>query len=572
MQHASLCVAALVLALGSFQAEAKGFLVDRPSLRSRADVNSFQTHLGDAVAEALGCGGHVSQEQLASIEAALQPIWRSLPKSERGRVERRSLRYLAHRYFTQKSAFLIRGFEPSRPTNASEWGAEDILSLRVPAYVESVLESQHKQEHGFDIQDAVHMVAALERLLFDAESEMLAKAFESQGKDISESLDGRNLEGVLRDYIIHWMMGTDDETLGAALKDRRIVEHALPKWKEIQAFIRGQVKALEFGRQHEPLAETRPRHHALSQQFSFEDAHRAVGAITTSFAHFWDSECSDMKEALVEMDTHHTGRVPLSKFYSSALETEWRFGESESYLRELGALDETSVWGKQVIIPNYLQATSNCIVSTQHYLVCCVNECEGLLREIEVKVQRPAATPAELLTLVGNMTSQTSLDHDEAPHLGASHRTQLEQIAATHGGVVPLHGRLFAQWLHYVFPRECPFPHKVGTASLKTPSEFGDSAIATKSDMEDHASSEASDLPSRVEKDELEWMSQWDSEEELVVGSLGQMRPAESTDRLAVGGAALLLVLGIFGVGASRKSTGSKDEFLLPTHMKAHLV
>ena len=28
---------------------------------------------------------------------------------------------------------------------------------------------------------------------------------------------------------------------------------------------------------------------------------------------------------------------------------------------------------------------------------------------------------------------------------------------------VPLHGRLFAQWMHYAFPRHCPFPHVSGT-------------------------------------------------------------------------------------------------------------
>merc|ERR1719411_1762928 len=100
-----------------------------------------------------------------------------------------------------------------------------------------------------------------------------------------------------------------------------------------------------------------------------------------------------MKASLVAMDKRSTGRVPLSRFYGTGLETDWRFGESESYLRELGALDETSSWqGKQVIIPNYLQAASNCIVSTQHYMVCCVNECEGLLRDIEARVRGPAAT------------------------------------------------------------------------------------------------------------------------------------------------------------------------------------
>ena len=72
------------------------------------------------------------------------------------------------------------------------------------------------------------------------------------------------------------------------------------------------------------------------------------------------------------------------RFYASALETEWRFGESEAYLQELGALDDTSAWyGKEVIIPNYIQGTSNCIVATSHYHVCCLNICEEILQEIE---------------------------------------------------------------------------------------------------------------------------------------------------------------------------------------------
>merc|ERR1719331_452592 len=114
-----------------------------------------------------------------------------------------------------------------------------------------------------------------------------------------------------------------------------------------------------------------------------------------------------MKTALTGMDTHHTGRVPLAKFYGTALDTDWRFGESEAYLRELGALDETSSWrGPQVVIPNYLQATSNCIVSTSHYLVCCVNECESLMGEIEVAIDAPSAAPDELLAVVSNMTTE----------------------------------------------------------------------------------------------------------------------------------------------------------------------
>merc|ERR1719388_710222 len=99
-----------------------------------------------------------------------------------------------------------------------------------------------------------------------------------------------------------------------------------------------------------------------------------------------------MKQSLVGMDRRGTGRVRLADFYGTALDTDWRFSESEDYLRQLGALDETSKWlGKQVIIPNYLQAVSNCIVSSQHYSVCCANECEGLMGEIEAAIREPEA-------------------------------------------------------------------------------------------------------------------------------------------------------------------------------------
>lgn len=109
--------------------------------------------------------------------------------------------------------------------------------------------------------------------------------------------------------------------------------------------------------------------------------------------------------------------MPLSKFYGKSItDSEWRFGESESYLRELGALDETSWLGKQVIIPNYIQGASNCIVTAEHYSICCINECEPIMAEIEAQVQKPLAEPEQIIALVGNMTALTTLE-DEAQRL-----------------------------------------------------------------------------------------------------------------------------------------------------------
>mmetsp|Transcript_88487 Transcript_88487/g.205881 ORF Transcript_88487/g.205881 Transcript_88487/m.205881 type:complete len:578 (+) Transcript_88487:78-1811(+) len=569
---------AVLVTMASFPAvaHAKGFLVERKgkgSLRSTVDANAVQASIRNAMGEALGCGGHIGKEEMTSIEQSLKPMWRALPRNGKGRAERRSLRYLAHRYFHQKYSLQIRGFEPSRPVNSSRWGNDDILSQRVPAFVEGVLESRHADENGFDLQDAVQMVATIEELIFDSESAVLERVYNHQRKPTDKSVTHFGLEQIMEDYMIHWLLGNDEQGIRIVMRNKTLLEDTVPHWQEVIAFAHGRIKALDFKRRHAPVATARPGHNALSPRYSFEDAHKVVGDITKSFASFWESECATMKASLVEMDKHHMGRVPLSKFYGTALDTEWRFGESESYLRELGALDETSSWyGKQVIIPNYIQAASNCIISTPYYLVCCLNECESLMTELEAAVGGEVALAEDILKLVSNMTSQTTVDHDEPPHLGASLRTQLEQIAATHGGKVPLHGRLFSQWLHYVFPRECPFPHKAGSTVALTPLEFGDNYIASKDEMREHASTTLeTEVMADMGKEELQWMSQWSTEEELIADYSKVLRSPWEPNHFALGGIALFLVCGAIGViGASRRMMNS--EVLLPTHSKTHFV
>merc|ERR1719335_438080 len=97
----------------------------------------------------------------------------TLPKIASDRIDRRSLRYLASRYFMQTSSLVVRGFEPTRSTNESHWGVADILSQVVPAYVESVLESNHVKNYGFSLKDAINMVVMLDKLIFDSESALL---------------------------------------------------------------------------------------------------------------------------------------------------------------------------------------------------------------------------------------------------------------------------------------------------------------------------------------------------------------------------------------------------------------
>jgi len=574
----------IAFALLFTSASASGLGGRKGALRAaKLDAAALQGELGTAMAEALGCGGHVGEEHLSAIEQLILPMWQTLPKIADDRIERRSLRYLVHRQFNRKSALHIRGFEPTRPANVSGWGDADILSQRVPAFVESVLESQHKLQRGFTLRDAAVMIATLEQLIFDSESTLLEKVYREQFKPADRSLSKQGLGQVLESYMVHWMMSEDKAAIRLLLANRTLLETAFPHWQHLKGFVHGEMKALDFKRQSAPQAaladaSARRGHNAMSARYSFDDAHGIIGGITQSFASYWESECSSMKEALVAMDKQHTGRVPLSKFYSSALDTDWRFGESETYLRELGALDETNSWvGKQVIIPNYIQAASNCIVSAPHYLVCCVNDCEGLLDEIEQAVGAPVAEPSELLAIVGNLSSQATLNDDPARDLKGSLANQLEQIAAAHGGRVPLHGRLFAQWLHYAFPRECAFPHKAGSAAVLTPSEFGSGYIAKEEEMNEHAAAvNASNFSAAAAAEEQQWMSQWSAEEELIADYTGSglRAPWEASSlRLAWCGGGLLLAASLLGAaGSSGRKGGAAGAALLPTHGKSHFV
>merc|ERR1719379_2504050 len=509
----------------------------------------------------LGCGGKASDSQLAAVRKTLMPMWETLPKTTptSGRVDRRSLRYLVHRYFMQTSSLMVRGFEPTRPVNESHWGVADILSQMVPAYVEAALESNHAKVNGFSLNDAVTMTVMLEQLIFDSESSLLMKVYNQQRKTPQRSLTEKGLMQVLENYIVQWMVDADDEDMALLLSNRSLLEEVVPLYGPLVDFAAGRVKMLKYQRNLHP--QNAHGNDVWNNKYSFEDAHQIVGGMTKTFQSFWQSECETMHDALVGMDTHHTGRVPLAKFYNTAINSDWRFGESEQYLRELGALDETSaLTGAQVIIPNYIQATSNCIVSSAHYLVCCEAECETLMGEIETTIKAPEALPETILGVVGKMTSQTTLDQDEAAHLDGNMVEQLNKLAKNHGGMVPLHGRLFAQWLHYVFPHECPFPHKSGAVSATTPSEYGNDYIASKDAMKKHASNVTA-LDIAVTKEELQWLSQWSADEELLV-DYGSERSKISW--LFILGSMVLVLGGIYGgiIGSNGKkgtSMGSKS-------------
>lgn len=202
----------------------------------------------------------------------------------------------------------------------------------------------------------------------------------------------------------------------------------------------------------------------------------------------------------MKLDAKSTGRIPLDVFYRSDAGSAYEFTESREYLRDVGALDESLVGNPSVLIANYLAGPSNCIASNSYYSVCCLSECEHLMNDIESHVNGPTATSGQLLSMLSNMSSTTV----DAPRtFSPSMMTRLNQISDQNLGTIPIHGRLFGQWLHYAFPHECPLP--VAAANALTPSAWlNGAAIGSLAEREEHIQ-KADELDLSGEQAELEW-------------------------------------------------------------------
>merc|ERR1719356_2443633 len=70
-----------------------------------------------------------------------------------------------------------------------------------------------------------------------------------------------------------------------------------------------------------------------------------------------------------------------------------------------------------------------------------------------------------------------STNKDTKAALSGSLIQRLIEISELHDGHVLLQSRLFAQWMHFVYPQQCPFPHVAGTIFDTAPDMFSMSQV-----------------------------------------------------------------------------------------------
>mmetsp|Transcript_19970 Transcript_19970/g.28157 ORF Transcript_19970/g.28157 Transcript_19970/m.28157 type:complete len:546 (+) Transcript_19970:73-1710(+) len=427
-------------------------------------LEEIQQSLQDSMQEVLRGG---SWSKLEKIEQSIWQTYQSLPKNEFGHIGPRAVRYLVHNYFAKEHGWLIKGLEPhGHQADMSQVHEVNILQDKAPALVESLLEAQRKGR-GLALADAVAMLATLERLIFEEAVILLQAAYRLNSIAPVEQVDERAMHEVLSSYLVLFEMGQkadlNNTDLHRALKAR--AAEVSSNWPLLVEFEQDSLHNYVY-------ANKDTRNPFVGEElFDFEDAVTIVEGMAHGYGKWQNTECQQMKHELMDLDSEGNGLVPLGRFYSQPENAEYHFTETREYLRQIGALQESGTGDLHVRIANYMTGPSNCIASSSYYSVCCLNECEGLMNELEAKVLAPTTTAHRLLDLVVNMSSANV---DAPRQIPSALEQKLHLIAKQNDGQVPLHGRLFAQWMHYAYPHECPYPQIAEDAAVLTPSHWQD--------------------------------------------------------------------------------------------------
>jgi len=487
-------------------------------------VPDVERSLQDLLQAAHSGGNSSIARRLGKIETSIATTFQALPKNAVGRITPRSVRYIVHNYFAKEHGWQIKGLEPEgMRTNMSNIHDVTILNDQAPALVEALLEA-HRSNTGLTLEDVAAMLAMLERLILDQSLTLLQAAYHLNDLSPDDRIGANTLHSVLQSYLLLFQMGLKgnltDVYRHQAIKERMA---ARSSWATLVEFETDAVLNYEF--------QTRDISNPFKEQaLGFEKTTHIMEILAEDYGKWQNSECSRMKSDLMDRDVDGSGRIPLSRFYADSSAREYRFTEKVEYLRQIGALEDDWKGEPRVRIANYITGPSNCIASSSYYSVCCLNECTGLLNELEGNIKAPTATADQLLRVVRNLTSSSMW----MPRvISPDTVSKLHAIAHHNDGVVPLHGRLFAQWLHFVFPHECPFPHVTKEAATLTAHHWlGGKAVALEEDRKKHIeAAQAVAAETEMEPTAMQW-----SDEEVLPLQGPQESPAffGSAIRIAV--------------------------------------
>jgi len=434
-------------------AEADPFLREKPlSLTSDSDVllNELERVIGERQRA-------IVEERVVRLTLALQPTFQALLRTSEDRLEQAGVRYLLHRYFVDRHGWFVQGID----TNGEAWNSStpaEILGRQVGTEAREIFE-ERLRTRGLSLPEAAVLAATLEGLVRSEMLERLHAAYRLAGVSETANASTSDVIHVIDVYMLMYVLGLSHKTVTPVTISAQMqsIDEVYPDWADMRKWL------------HSVRDEVLSFTAASAASSSFASTAHVLEEVSSRYGRWQNHGCLRIKDMLLKLEQPGTGRVPLASFYNASLNGAWQLSESRPYLRQMGALDERNVQQPSVVIPNYVNAPSNCVASSAFYSVCCISECEAILGHLENRLASPAAVPGRITEVIAGLPSATV----HVPrNLPMALRRRLEDIAVLHGGQVPLHGRLFMQWLHHAYPNECSFPHLSGSSKPVTVEQF----------------------------------------------------------------------------------------------------
>eukprot|EP00930_Biecheleria_cincta_P002235 TRINITY_DN103260_c0_g1_i1.p1 TRINITY_DN103260_c0_g1~~TRINITY_DN103260_c0_g1_i1.p1 ORF type:complete len:624 (+),score=120.96 TRINITY_DN103260_c0_g1_i1:115-1986(+) len=454
-----------------------------------------------------------NSSRFRELRDALSSMYDIAPKNEHGFLSHQAVRYVLHRFFQQQNGWLIKGLalNETQSWHSRSSATTDAPKIKdwVPSFLQDQLEQGSMQQKGTDLAGLVQLAGALEELVESESRDRLKMAYAMHDWPVGRLLNHSESHTLLRTFFITFLVAGNFgwQDVSEVVRKEGIFAKRYPDYPEIMRWM-------------EELVEEHRLRHGETEFGTFESLLQIALQIEKQYHLNNDRSCQGMKHTLMELESKKAGRVRLSTFYNKSIYSTFKFVEKAEYLKTLGVLDDSDPQNPQVIIPNYIMARTNCLEASSIFAVCCRDQCENLLTKVESQFQSSLAEPQKIVELV----SRLSTDTVDAPRvLGHDLIARLEQVAAQNHGQVPLHGRLFAQWMHHAFPRECPYPHQSGSAIPLTQEEWESSkqsdAMASMKEMQETVESAVCEIDGQgkvkgiCEEDES---LPWSDEEELL--------------------------------------------------------
>mmetsp|Transcript_1959 Transcript_1959/g.2937 ORF Transcript_1959/g.2937 Transcript_1959/m.2937 type:complete len:560 (+) Transcript_1959:91-1770(+) len=457
----------------------------------------------------LGDGGHQETEmRLQRTEKVLRPMFAAMASNTGGLVGNAAASYMLHRSFLQRYAWSITTLEPT-DGSFSSWSMKSPISIlegHAPEDVVKLFRQKFGGKSTFDLADLTRLAAAFEDVVHREALLRLGASYISHSMRKTDILGQDEVVQVLETFMAIYILGNGaDTTARQATELRETINESYPAWAETQEFLREVYSTAAPKREYMYVSEVE----------------KLLSDVGERYGQFQNKECQEFKDLLVAVEDQGVGgagRVRLADFYNMSLNGKWQFSEERVYLKMLGALDDSDTANPRVIIPNYINSYTNCAASSLHYKVCCLDECESIFAKLEQSISAPEASPSSIIRVIDEISGTSfvaSWLHD-----------RLDEVARIHNGKVPLHGRLFAQWLHYVYPRECQYPpvpdmskpqhreelQKHMDSGRETPREVMEQIVAA-------APPRLFQQLSKSDADAVEESPMWSLDEELVVWS-----------------------------------------------------